>query len=363
MKSTLFIQAMNVHQGGGRALLMPLLAALPADRPVTVLLDERLLLPEPLPAHVQIRRVRPKLTARLLAERWLSRTVTADDTVLCFGNLPPLARLAGHVIVFVQNRLLIDAVPLDGFGLKTRLRLRLERWWLLRCASHGKQYVVQTPSMQTLLSATLRRERAPIEVWPFAAVPEPQRAPPAAASPVDAAAGPRHDFIYPASGDPHKNHRCLVEAWVRLAEEGLFPVLCLTLDETSPLWRSIETARARHGLRIVNLGFVPHRQLLQEYARADALIYPSLLESFGLPLIEAGDAGLPIVAAELDYVRDLVEPAQTFDPHSPASIARAVRRQLGAPGRGVDLLTAPQFMERVAHGVGEVPQRALGAAR
>ena len=68
--------------------------------------------------------------------------------------------------------------------------------------------------------------------------------------------------------------------------------------------------------------------MLALYASAGALVFPSLGESFGLPLIEARQAGLSILAPELDYVRDVCEPAQTFDPQSATSIARAVKRFL-----------------------------------
>ena len=46
------------------------------------------------------------------------------------------------------------------------------------------------------------------------------------------------------------------------------------------------------------------------------------------PLIEAAAAGLPIVASDIDVVRDVCDPVQTFDPESTASIAQAVRRFL-----------------------------------
>jgi glycosyltransferase involved in cell wall biosynthesis len=71
------------------------------------------------------------------------------------------------------------------------------------------------------------------------------------------------------------------------------------------------------------------------------------LESFGLPLIEARQAGLPILASELDYVRDVVDPEQTFDPDSPMSIARAVKRFLGVEVTPIPLLSASQFLESV----------------
>jgi len=66
-----------------------------------------------------------------------------------------------------------------------------------------------------------------------------------------------------------------------------------------------------------------------------------------LPLVEAAACGLPVVAAELDYVRDVVTPLETFDPESPLSIARAVRRFLGCPETPEPVMTASEFVERI----------------
>ena len=46
------------------------------------------------------------------------------------------------------------------------------------------------------------------------------------------------------------------------------------------------------------------------------------------PLIEAKYLNLPVLAGELDYIRDLIDPIQTFDPNSSISIYRAVKRFL-----------------------------------
>ena len=83
------------------------------------------------------------------------------------------------------------------------------------------------------------------------------------------------------------------------------------------------------------------------YANSRALIFPSKSESFGLPLVEAANMGLPIIAAELDYVRDVCIPVQTFDPDSPVSIARAVRRFLSAPEPCVTLRTPTEFWNQL----------------
>ena len=86
-------------------------------------------------------------------------------------------------------------------------------------------------------------------------------------------------------------------------------------------------ARTDH-LLIENVGLMTRQEIDRLYCESGALIYPSTLESFGLPLLEGAAAGLPILASELDYVRDVSVPVQTFDPRSPVSIARAVKRHM-----------------------------------
>jgi hypothetical protein len=63
--------------------------------------------------------------------------------------------------------------------------------------------------------------------------------------------------------------------------------------------------------------------------------------------MEAQAAGLPILAAELDFVRDVCEPTVTFDPHSARSIARAVERFLYGASSVVAPMSADVFVERL----------------
>ena len=60
------------------------------------------------------------------------------------------------------------------------------------------------------------------------------------------------------------------------------------------------------------------------YNSCEFAIYPSLLESFGLPLIEAANHGCKVIASNLPYVHEIVEPSQTFDPYSTESISNAI---------------------------------------
>lgn len=332
----LILHAPNVHHGGGRALLTALLDAMP-QRGGMALLDRRLELDRPLPDHLEILRFQPNLRGRLAAELSLARRARAGDHVLCFGNLPPLLPVRSQVSVFVQNRYLVAPIALDGFAPKVRYRILLERLWL-RHRLRGAQVWVQTPSMAMDVQRYLG---VPARVAPFmqtTAETDEGKATPAL-----------HDFIYVASGEPHKNHRRLIAAWVELARRGRFPSLCLTLDQRSnkALLQWIDSQCRTHGLRVVNAGHVGGNAIGALYANSGALIYPSLVESFGLPLLEAQAAGLPIVAAERDYVRDVVKPTECFDPMSPLSMARAVLRFLKAPESTVTPLSAQAFVAQL----------------
>ncbi|MDG4476049.1 glycosyltransferase [Thiovibrio frasassiensis] len=348
MKCKLFIHATNIHQGGGYSLLSALLDACPGEQEVVALLDRRIPKPTNIPGTMFIKFVQPSIRQRFYAEWWLWQNVRSQDTVLCFGNLPPLFKLRGHVIVFVQNRYLVERVALRSFYIKARLRLGLERLWLSWRAGNVDEFVVQTPSMRTALLSSGCVVKQPVHVRPFVKVSGGyQRT--MSLKHVRQDGHKRYDFFYPASGDPHKNHRRLVKAWCLLAEQGLFPSLCLTLDAnvSSELCIWIDEQKLRYGLKLENVGFLPHDKALLLYVQARALIYPSLFESFGLPLIEASQSCLPVLAAELDYVRDVLDPEQTFNPESSISIVRAVKRFLGEGVGPLPLLDATQFMASV----------------
>ena len=102
-----------------------------------------------------------------------------------------------------------------------------------------------------------------------------------------------------------------------------------------------------YGLQIVNEGTISHKAVIALYEKVDALIYPSFFESFGLPLIEARQSDLPVLAPEMDYVRDILDPEETFDPNSSISIARAVKRFLGANENPLPLLDANAFINHI----------------
>ena len=336
------LHAPSIHTGGGLELLKGLLSACSSSFDV-LQLDQRIQGSFALSKGVDIHWVKKSVAARLYAEWLLFRQCRSEDTVLCFHGLPPLFPLRGRVAVFVQNRILFESGSLAGYSLLTRMRLFIERIWLRKTQRHGKKYLLQSSSMAVAARKCLGLD-IDIVVQPF--VPQ---------FDIDLfknssiTAAKRTDFLYVSSGEAHKNHANLLEAWRLLAEAGLKPSLTLTVSPDAYPFLAIEIGRyvRQYGLNIKNDGHVPKDHIHSLYLASSALIFPSSLESFGLPLIEASQLGLPVIAPELDYVRDVVQPAETFDPSSPLSISRAVRRFLHQPEPTARIGSAEDFLAEV----------------
>ncbi len=325
----LVLYAPNGHIGGGLVLLRALLTTWPLSGiELIAFLDTRARDELPLPDGCSVYWVAATAASRLKAEFDLRRQACDGGSVLlCFHGLPPMLPNKAKIIVFQQNRNHLGLNALSVFSWRTGLRLFIERL-IGRCFRRRVMtYIVQTATMKRELIAWYQRggsfQPMPnVKVLPFMDY--------LTSTPEQSSSGPCYDFLYVADGEAHKNHRTLLDAWSLLAKEGLRPTLALTLSPKDECLKAeVASVIREHNLAIVDLGNMPHRQALALYKSTRALIFPSTSESFGLPLIEASRMGVSILAGELDYVRDVCIPCETFNPNSSVSIARAVKRFLG----------------------------------
>lgn len=338
-KIRLVISAYTSNSGGGRTGALSLLRAVPEDVDVYAFIDQRLGIPSSLPPNVQLKRIAPSIPARLRAE-WDMRNLAMDPgtVVLKMGSVPPLFHLRAKTFVFFENRYLLKGEPLRGQSLWGKARLLTERFLCKIFRKNAGCFLVQAQTVAEDLIRSLG-PATPVQVIPFQASTAGRVGP----------AEKNIDFIYPATADPHKNHSQLLQAWQQLAEEGLKPSLCLTIDSAiyPELSREIERLKAAHDLKLINVGFCNETQLAEYYGRSKALIFPSRTETFGRPLLEARAAGIAVLAPELDYVRDVLDPEITFDPSSPKSIARAVKRHLKIEVRRPAVLSPQRFLDEL----------------
>ena len=140
----------------------------------------------------------------------------------------------------------------------------------------------------------------------------------------------------------------LLDAWTILGENNIIKSLVVTVNPNDiNLIDKINKFNSKFGNAIVNLGNIKYDEILKLYENTNALIFPSIAESFGLPLIEASSLNLPILASELDYVRDVCNPVETFNPNSSLSIARAVKRFLKIESQNQIILSPTEFWQSI----------------
>jgi glycosyltransferase involved in cell wall biosynthesis len=139
---------------------------------------------------------------------------------------------------------------------------------------------------------------------------------------------PDRFVLFPAQAWPHKNHARLFQALGRLRSEGLrIPLVCS--GQRTERHPDVVRAAREAGIAgdIVFLGFVTPAEIEALYRSAHALVFPSLHEGWGLPIVEAFRAGLPVACSNATSLPDLVgDAALVFDPYDVDAIANAIRR-------------------------------------
>ncbi|BFM16500.1 hypothetical protein R50073_26830 [Maricurvus nonylphenolicus] len=244
--------------------------------------------------------------------------------VISLGN-HAAAKLDVPKVVLFRNAYYVD--PVEGIGLKEYLKKRLEILFFSQTVSTASKIVVQGESMKKRLAAVWNIPDAKLSIVPnalsekFAAAGGCQRQEiiPKERLKKDKGFGKQLVLLYVSRYYPHKNHRLILELARKFASKGDEIVILTTMNESDNDVKSLLNERDKEGLNsvFINLGEIEQEELSDWYLMADALFFPSKLESFGNPFIEAMNFGLPILAADKPYAHDVCGDAATyFDPTS-----------------------------------------------
>ena len=141
-------------------------------------------------------------------------------------------------------------------------------------------------------------------------------------------------LVFTSLYSEHKNIGTLFRALLEMEASGQ---KCRLITTAAPDWEKINNAIRESDRKLADE--LQHRGLLeltgvlagsaldQLYARADIFVYPSVVESFGHPLLEAMAADLPIVAADVSINRELCgDAAIYFHPFDPNDCARQISK-------------------------------------
>ncbi|MGB6837160.1 MAG: glycosyltransferase family 1 protein [Dehalococcoidia bacterium] len=127
-----------------------------------------------------------------------------------------------------------------------------------------------------------------------------------------------------------KNTRRIIEAFGRAVAEVQLPHRLVVAGEDADVTAAELASHAERiglGGQVLFIGGVPHRDVSALLLGAEALLYPSLYETFGFPLLEAMAGGVPVVTSDRGAMREVAgDAALLVDPESVESIANAISR-------------------------------------
>jgi glycosyltransferase involved in cell wall biosynthesis len=151
---------------------------------------------------------------------------------------------------------------------------------------------------------------------------------------------PERFVLYVGTIEPRKNLVRLLQAFAQLRHRGRAPHQLIFVGQRGwkdePVFQTVETLGLQDAVRF--LGYVPHEVLIALYNLAEALVFPSLYEGFGLPVVEAMACGTPVITSRNGSLEEISGNAAEFiEPTSIESIAEALHCVLNNPLRQAEL--------------------------
>lgn len=148
-------------------------------------------------------------------------------------------------------------------------------------------------------------------------------------------------LLYAGNIKPHKNLERLIEAFGDLRRRGFDAVKLLIIGDQVTKYPALRHAvhRCKLHTHVRFFGFVPDRMLAVLYRLADAFVFPSLYEGFGLPPLEAMASGTPVITSNVSSLPEVVgDAALLVDPYDTGAIADALERVLSDEALRRDLI-------------------------
>ncbi len=298
----ILFDSIYIHQGGGKTILNILIHNILKNNldDYFFIIDKRY--------NGDILKKIPKEKFTILSSSELSRRSfyrknhKKFNTFFCLANVPPPISLKDKkVIVYFHNELFLNPNP---FHFKNLIPW-IKRQYISSLKLSNYKWVVQTKLMKEKLARHLNVYKSAIKIFPI--FPKLKKSNNSNKS--------TQNFIYVASGEDHKNHQRLINA-MDIACKRLNKPINLYLTLTDNKFNSLVKENHKNSSKLIikNLGVIRQDILFEKYSEFGHLIYPSLHESFGLPLIEAAQLELVIIASNLPYVNEIISNYYSFNP-------------------------------------------------
>lgn len=139
-------------------------------------------------------------------------------------------------------------------------------------------------------------------------------------------------FFYPASGVVFKNHKIIVEACLKLKENGIngYKVIFTINGNENEHVANLYSIVEKNKLPIKFIGYITKEKVFEYYSKS-ILLFPSYIETVGLPLLEAKLHSTPIICAGEEYAKSILEgyrDVEYFINNSSEQLSEKIKRKV-----------------------------------
>jgi len=329
----------------------PLLSALDPQNEYVIFVNPDTKLGSGLSSRIRAVRVRfgtKSLLHRLIWDQCVLPYTAARmraEVIVSLLNFGPVA-FRGRQINFQQNSLYFCESYLRGLHGRQKLFCLLQRKLLHWIMKSSQVVVTPTIAMKEMIRSFYPDlEERKVRVLPYGfdgeEFSEECREAPEGLSRISKETGADNQItkllyvshLYPY---PYKGIDVLLQAFGYLREWGCRVKLVLTIERSDWPGHVEQYGKAMQKLEIerdvIMVGHVPQETVGAVYRSCDIFVYPSLCESFGLPMLEAMAAGLPTVAADTPVNREMLgDAALYYAPDDPKEAAKQMRTVIEDP--------------------------------
>lgn len=154
---------------------------------------------------------------------------------------------------------------------------------------------------------------------------------------------PKNYILYTGNWRSHKNLPNLIKAFFALKKDYKYSGKLVLTGRPDDKYPETLEKISELGLEqdVIKIGLVPDATLPALYHKAEAYVFPSLYEGFGLPILEAFATATPVVASNIDTLNEIGgEAILTFNPIDPQDIAHKTNMAITDKNKRTEMITS-----------------------
>ena len=315
----ILIDSVYINSGGGKVLLEYIISKLVEKQfdNFFILLDKRL----EFSSINRIEKIKHKFIkpSEYSRRKFYLKHKDLFISFFCFSNIPPPISISNKkVSIYFHNTLLINYNEID-LSLFEKFKFFLKKKYLMYLNRSNYIWISQSEEIKKLIQNKFAVCIEKVKIFPVFNIDLIKDC----NKNLDIN---NNNYLYVADSSKHKNHKNLLSAWELFAKNNK---KVFSLNLTIPENESNKNLLLRinrlvnNGYKIINHKNCNHSEIMNLYERCNYVIFPSLTESFGLPLVEAASAGCKIICAD-PYVYQVIKPSLVFNPIDVNSILNSL---------------------------------------